>query len=309
MTQYDGLEAPQSRTIRIQPDTPTRLGDRPDTHQLEGTHFDVDLSQALGFESYPVGGNVGYVSRAVAEAWGKPWVNGGWVEIEFRRPLYGDTDVHLDFAPVHEVDGSLVTKYTFTYDGIVCWRGRAGLPLEPVEPTDLSDFPVTPGTMPSFRDAPQLVGTSLATRDLKFESSIFAAAAKGGIEAIQAPPTWYGNCYKRIAYDISVLAESQPWLLEESALTPWQVFPGLMDTTGAHFTMQVSSFFQFFGKVSMDQPMQFRTRLVEAYENKGSQYASHDHVLVAGNEVLMFNRWTVLYDYAKAKASGGAARA
>lgn len=308
MTDHVDLAAPRSRVIHIEPDTPTRLGDRPDTLQLKGTHFDEGLSHSLGFKSYPVGGNIGYVSRVVAEAWGRRWITGGWIEIEFRRPLYGDTDVLLEFAPVAEVDGSLVTEYTFTYDDAVCWRGRAGLPLTPVDPPSIADFPETLGTMPNFTAAPDLVGSSLPTRDLEFKSAVFDAAAGRGIDAIEAPATWFGNCYKRIAKDVSALSESQPWLTEERALAPWQIFPGLLDTTGAHFTMQVSAFFQFFGQVSMDQPMQFRSRMTDAWERNGSKYAAHDHLLVSRGTPLMMNQWRVLYDYAKARESGGEAR-
>jgi hypothetical protein len=91
-------------------------------------------------------------------------------------------------------------------------------------------------------------------------------------------------------------------------VTPWQAFPGLLDTTGAHFTMQVAAKYQFFQPVHVDEPLQFRSRLLDAYERKGSQYAVHDHLLVAGKNVLMLNQWRVLYDYAKAKESGGLAR-
>jgi hypothetical protein len=140
------------------------------------------------------------------------------------------------------------------------------------------------------------------------DSSIFDAADANDGDRVEPPISWYVNAYTRIAADLTELREAQPWLSDAHVVTPWQLLPGMLDTKGAHNSMKLEARFEFFGSVPMDTDLQFRSRVTEAYERNGSKYAAHDHVLVMGEIPLMYSRWKILYDFAKAKSLGGAAR-
>ena len=132
------VSAPRSFSVKIE--NPWL----PDARRAK-SHWDHDYARSLGYKKATVGGRAtGFVTDAVAQAWGLDWFERGESLIRQRQPVYQDDVVQIGFSPIREEDG--VSKSDFevvTPEGVAAVVGWVGLRNESAE-LSLADFPFTP---------------------------------------------------------------------------------------------------------------------------------------------------------------------
>lgn len=93
--------------------------------EQKGSIHDDEEAQKLGFRGGFVPGSVVGTAAmpAVAAAFGKQWMQGGWYSLTFVSPVYIDDEVH----EVATKEGDQLTLQVVDRAGRLCCNGRAGL--------------------------------------------------------------------------------------------------------------------------------------------------------------------------------------
>jgi acyl dehydratase len=137
--------------------------DNEDSETIDNPIHSTAVAQRYGFDGPLVGGVTtwGWCTPAILEALGDEWLDHGWAEFRFRRPIYPDNPISIRLSP-HE-DTSNVFDLTMTNgDSVDCVVGAVGLG----DGAWINDF-TTPGRMdpapsptprPDLRLDPALIG-------------------------------------------------------------------------------------------------------------------------------------------------------
>jgi acyl dehydratase len=120
----------------------------------ENKIHDDTVARRYGFAGGLVPGITvfGYLTRPVVETWGQDWLERGWMEARFHRPIYDGDDVSVRGA-VNAADAEAITAEVEAVNGAgdVCARARARLEPRPRAPS-LDGYPTA--DLPAQRHAP-----------------------------------------------------------------------------------------------------------------------------------------------------------
>lgn len=124
-------------------DLTARLDDNP---RYRGSSHDDETARAMGFRAALIPGAFlyGHVTRLAVRAWGMDWLERGWAQVRFRRPVYNGDRLSVERAAFAERNGRLEAEVAILSgperESVV--TGHIGLPdARPEPPTDL---PITP---------------------------------------------------------------------------------------------------------------------------------------------------------------------
>lgn len=146
----------------------TAFLDGPDTPDISNPIHSTEVARDYGFERALVGGVsvYGWCARSIVESLGDDWLDFGWAEINFRRPVYPGDEVTVSVVAGGAAPASLSLA---NGDGDVCVRGTVGLGeapflpgmslpsrVEPVQPAE-PHTPLTPETAPVGQDLPPML--------------------------------------------------------------------------------------------------------------------------------------------------------
>lgn len=96
-----------------------------DSPDISNPIHSTEVAHAFGFKAALVGGVTvwGWCARAIIEALGERWLEDGWADVHFRRPVYPG-----DSLTIRVAGGAPPVAFEVTnQDGEVCLRGEAGL--------------------------------------------------------------------------------------------------------------------------------------------------------------------------------------
>jgi acyl dehydratase len=110
---------PGHRTITAFLDGPDSLEIRNIIHSSEG-------AAQYGYKGPLVGGVTvyGWAIPAVLQTFGETWLDSGWVDVAFRRPVYPGDEMTVDVLPTGDITASLEMK---NQDGEVCVSANLGM--------------------------------------------------------------------------------------------------------------------------------------------------------------------------------------
>ena len=105
--------------------TVTAFLDGPDSPDISNPLHSTDVAQKFGFKAALVGGVTvyGWCAPAIIEALGDGWLEDGWADISFRRPVYPGDEMTATVAEMPEGWSLEMTNGA----GAACIRGSVGL--------------------------------------------------------------------------------------------------------------------------------------------------------------------------------------
>ncbi len=231
-------------------------------------------AQARGFRGALVGGATvyGWAVGAIIESLGVSWLDHGWAEVRFRRPVYPDDALTIDVR-----DG----EFSVGVDGTTCVDGSVGSGDAPwlAELTDPLDRTPRPPADPLPRLSPSNVpkGADLRARAVpisRAESEAFLRQKQD-----EASPLFYGAGARLHPAWVA----SQPiYLLHHS----FDYGPAI------HTASRV----QHLRRTAVDQTIVVAGRCVDAFERNGHHYIVNDTVLTdESHELFARIRHTAIY--------------
>ncbi len=99
----------------------TAFMDNPDAPRPGNPIHSTGSAKAYGYEGALVGGATvyGWAVRTIVEALGEAWLDEGWAEVQFRRPVYPGDEIDIGVAD----DGA----FNIAKGDQICIRGEVGL--------------------------------------------------------------------------------------------------------------------------------------------------------------------------------------
>ena len=153
-------------------------------------------ARAQGFQGalVPAPHIFGWTVPAIRDALGDRWLDDGWADLRFRRPIYGHREIYVRINPASEDGGSVWDLSVLDDGGESCVVGHAGLGRAPwyaelerpsaiVVGTPLRTLPpLTPQDFPLGRDL-----TAAAVQVTAADASAYVRA-----ELADDDPIWHG---------------------------------------------------------------------------------------------------------------------
>jgi acyl dehydratase len=259
--------------------TITAFMDNPDAPRPSNPIHSTDSAKAYGYEGALVGGATvyGWAVRTIVEALGKRWLEEGWAELQFRRPVYPGDELVIGVGG----DGAL----QIVKGSDVCIRGTVGLGkaswLETLAmPTNLTPEPRAQ-TRPILTMSNAPVGRDLRARSVvtPVDEMVTFAREKEG-ESLQCflsePPRLHPGW----------IASQLTHLLHHS----YEYGPAI----------HTASHIQHLAPAYAGQTLTVAGTCVETYERKGHHYIVNDGAILSeGGEVLVRLRHTAIFEVAK----------
>jgi acyl dehydratase len=225
------------------------------SRRSENRIHDDETARRLGFTG---GGLVpgvevyAYACHAPVRRWGRAWLERGWAEMRFLRPVYDGRTVQVEAAEAGE-DVLLAARS----DGVLCAAGEAGL-SPPGAPSDLGDSPeppAPPATRPPASEASLAPGTLLGIAPWR-PTAAEVAEYLGGIG--ETDPI-----YERegLAHPGQVLRLCNRALVENVVLGPW---------------IHVGSRVRNLAAARVGQGLSLRARVLSNTERKGHRLVELD---------------------------------
>jgi hypothetical protein len=232
-------------------------------------------AQARGFKAALVGGATvyGWAVGAIIDSLGVDWLDGGWAELAFRRPVYPGDEVSIALAG----DGTL----QITVADEICVEGHIGTGrahwyTELARPRDLE-----PG--PPAQPAPQLtpqsvpVGRDLRARSVSIDQKAAEAFCRDQLH--ESSPLFYGADAR---LHPAWLASQPIYLLHHT----FRYGPAI----------HTASRIQHLGRTRVDQTVTVAGRCVDAFVRNGNHYIVNDALLLnARGEAITHIRHTAIY--------------
>lgn len=264
--------------------TTTAFLDGEDSLEINNIIHSTEGAKMFGFDAALVGGVTVYAWAipALVEALGEDWLDSGWINVRFRRPVFpGDV---LTTRVEADADGRFTWAMTKP-DGDAALAGSAGTGSAPwldevtvpqrLEPAPEADSPqlLTPEMLPIGRDIPpQLVPTSIA--DAEEYADAFARDPHGRWrgEGARMHPGWIAGRATRL----------------------------LHHTYTYRAALHAGSQIQHFKPVPAGRPITAAGRIAEGFQRKGHEYLLLDMGLYdADGEELVRIRHRTIYQVAK----------
>ena len=258
----------------------TAFLEEPDPADMDNAIHSSDTAQEYGYTAALVPGTTAYVWAvpAIREALGDGWLDEGWIDVSFRRPVYPGDDLLVRLTAAEDGTHELVVSKG---DGSRALVGRVGLGraawlpalqrsgVATPSPAAVDRPRLTPENLPVGQDMP-----SMATSVSAAEAGEYAARVGAGDGA-----PWNGRGAR---LHPGWLASRATRLIEHS----YQHYPAL------HARSQI----QHFEAAMAGQTLAVSGRIVEGYERKGHEYLVLD-CWIAGEDGrdLAAQRQTAIY--------------
>jgi len=240
---------------------------------------DDDYARRHGFRGGLVPGVsvFAYMSRPLAEHFGRDWLERGSTEVRFVRPVYEGEEIRVSgIIRSIEEDGTLLLDYqAANSQGVICGIGAAQLP------------PAAPSPEPSPEDYP--AGRARLYRPISLES----LQVGENLVPVSSSFTWnvhWQYCRKSIR-------DLHP--LYEKILHPgWLVSRG-SQILAANYAIQawidVSCRIQHFHLQEEECIIQTRGRVLDKFERKGDHFIELDLAVFAAPRCLATIRYTAIF--------------
>ena len=231
----------------------------------ENKIHDDETARTYGFAGGLVPGITvyAYMTRPVAEAFGKAWLERGTISARFVKPCYDGRPVEVR-SRVDDVGEGGVSLSLEVVDerGDVCAVGTAGLPtaVEPPDPDGYPEAPVPDDPPPASPDAFEsrpVLGTVSHTFD--------GARAPEFLAAVDDDLAVYRE--ERVAHPGYLIWDANRILMENVRLGPW---------------IHVSSDTRHFSTVTGGETISTRARVASLFERKGHRFVELDVLSLAG---------------------------
>ncbi|MFQ5382403.1 MAG: hypothetical protein ACE5EF_12405 [Dehalococcoidia bacterium] len=226
----------------------------------------ADDARGYGYTSALVGGVTvyGWCVPAILEALGEEWLDRGWVEVFFRRPVYPD-DRMLVRVTASEAGTNELTAENEA-DGAICIRGRVGTGDGPWLDQFVLSRRLDPEPAPDNKPALTLDNAPIG-QDLRTL----------GIEMTAAEAREYAETHQR---DSNPLFRGKRPLVHPAAVAR-QMMPLLAHSYEyGKPSIHVSSHIQHLARVEAGQQLALTCHFIDAYERKGHHYAVFDGDLI-----------------------------
>jgi hypothetical protein len=261
----------------------TAFLDGPDSPDISNPIHSTAVARDYGFRGALVGGVsvYGWCARPIIDVLGREWLDHGWAEVHFRRPVYPGDAVRIDVELSMDGSASLLLS---NGDGEVCIRGAVGLGAAPF----LGDLgqPVRIESVPQAdRRTPLTMETAPVDQDL--------------------PPM-------ALRYDESTardyLREKQrddgaPWLGDDARIHPgWlaaRMTPLLHHTYDYAPAIHTSSLIQHVAPARVPADVVVAGHFREAFERKGHHYGVVDGLILANGDPVARIRHTTIFRVAR----------
>lgn len=217
----------------------------------------------------------GYMTRPVVEHYGVDWLERGTMEVRFDKPVYDGQQVTVGAEEVGPAELALELRNP---EGVVCSRGRAGLPPLAAPAPDPADYPVVEAPEPERRPPADEVslapGTALAT----LWAGAHAAHAGPLLDLLEDPLAPYTE--RGLAHPGHLILAANGVLTASVVLGPW---------------IHVGSAVTNFASVADGEVVETRARVADRHERKGHQFVVLDVVWLAAGQVAMHASHTAIY--------------
>ncbi len=260
-------------------DTLVAVPDAPEIGERNPIHGEG--ARAYGYRDGIVSGIVtyGWATRAFLEAFGEAWLDHGWAEVQFRRPVYGDDVLTTEV----EVPGDGVGLYEMrNQEGAAVLRGRVGVGDGPWP--DAFSLPSDRSPRPPVDDPPLVprdaipVGTDY--RPMAVDVDAESARAWTTRRAYDEAPRYLEGEAPRV---------HPSWVAGQ--ITPL-VCHSYRYVAGIHAASRI----QHLRPVRAGGRITVAARWIETYERKGKRYAVSDGVLLGDTgEELVHVRQTSIF--------------
>ncbi len=264
--------------------TITAFLDGPDTMDIRNVIHATDGAKEYGYKAALVGGVTvyGWAAPAILQAFGEEWLNTGWVDVSFRKPVYPGDEMTVDVTPDAEGTATLAMK---NQDDAVCVSATLGMGT----PDFVSEF-----TLPSRRtaepepaDRPQLtmmsapVGTDL--RPMAVPYTLADARAYAEDKQRDLDPRW--SAEGGYIHPGWMAARMTPLIHHSYHYGP-----------AIHARSQI----QNLRPARLDQTVTVCGHFLKTYERKGHHYAVIDGVILGEDGAeLSYLRHTTIFEVAK----------
>ena len=249
-----------------------------------------DGARSHGFKAALVGGATvyGWAVGAIVESLGEAWLEHGWAEVEFRRPVYPDEELEARV----DADGAL-TVAVGAED--VRLRGRVGLGDAPwrAEFRDARNVPPQPALAVRPRLTRQTVPVGA---DLRARALVLSREESERFCREQQHET------REIFFGAHALAHPA-WIASQ----PIHLLHHAFDYGPA---IHVGSRIQHLGAIRVDTPLVIAGTCIDAFARKRNEYIVNDVSIYAADDrdrraPLAQIRHTAIYDLAKPISTGG----
>jgi hypothetical protein len=217
-----------------------------------------------------------YMTRPVAAAWGRPWLERGTMTARFLHPFYEGDAVRVETTRADGPDGARLEIVARRPDGEVAATGVATLPDAPASPPDVAAYPAAPLPDPRPPATPEQLAALVVLGSV--EAGFRAERAGAFLDEIAddlvlyrdgvAHPGWlilFAN------WALSQNVDLGPWIHVESATTHLDV-------------------------VADGEALSVRGRVAELFERKGHEFVVLDLLYVVdGHRPVQQVRHTAIY--------------
>lgn len=268
----------QNATYRM-----TAFLDGPDSPDISNPIHSTDVAKEYGFKAALVGGVsvYGWCARTIMAAIGDDWLDTGWADINFRRPVFPGDELTISVTPGNEFGELQVVNG----EGDVCIRGTVGLGEAPF--LDKLHAPVATDPVPPADPMPYLtMETAPVGRDLR---------------PMQVPYTLedaanYAHEKQR--------DEAAPWIGEGARIHPgWlaaRMTPLIHHSYNYGPAIHSCSEIQHLAPALAGEHVVVAGHFVETFERKGHHYAVVDGLISGADRTPLARiRHTTIYNVAK----------
>ncbi len=239
----------------------------------ENKIHDDSVAQKLGFTGGLVPGVevFAYMTHPAVAKWGGQWLETGWMEASFRKPLYDGRT-----ATVLGTDDDDTLALELESDGIRCATGRAVLKSPPPRPSLLE----YPGHLPP-KSRPPADATSLATDT--WLGTKPALLSEQRLHDYLRDVRERHDIYARngVAHPGQLLRLCNAILVENVVLAPW---------------IHTASTLQNFSTARVGEMVSARARVVRNFEHNGHRSVELDAIVVADDRVVAQVLHTAIYE-------------
>jgi hypothetical protein len=268
---------PGHRTITAFLDGPDSLEIRNIIHSSEG-------AAQYGYKGPLVGGVTvyGWAIPGVLQTFGETWLDSGWVDVAFRKPVYPGDEMTVDVVPSGDTTASLEMK---NQDGAVCLSanlgmGTPGFAGDYVLPSRRAAEP-EPAVRPQLTMESAPVGSDL--RPMAVPYRLADARDYASDKQRDPDPRW-----------------SEPGGRIHPGWLAAQMTPLIHHSYNYGPAIHARSQIQNLRPALLDQTVTVAGHFLQAYERKGHHYGVVDGVILGedGSE-LCYIRHTTIFEVAK----------
>jgi acyl dehydratase len=226
----------------------------------ENKIHDDEVARQFGFTGALVPGVevYAYACHVPVEMWGREWLESGWIECRFMKPVYDGREVRVSVEP-----GGEALRLCVASDGVLCADATARLGQDAGPEIDTYPLRPLPGERPPADEVSLAPGTMLGTaaRDMTPED------ADWYLDGVRERDPLYRT--DRIVHPGRILRLCNNALMDNVVLGPW---------------IHVGSKVQHCSIAKIGETLSVRARVAANYEKKGHRFVDLDTLVIANDE-------------------------